>query len=153
MNFSQKNDLNRKLNACTKQTGLKIKRVKSLLIFVFLCSHFSFYYPEENTKDLVAISSYDIFLSSKSSCQHPSLSVSWFSECWSVIFFSLKPQLPFMSAATVMSEVKVTLSGKGYYLCIDSQRDIALDEKKEIWKNLQNFPETQFMFLIVYPSF
>lgn len=68
-------------------------------------------------------------------------------------FFSLKPQLPFMSAATVMSEVKVTLSGKGYYLCIDSQRDIALDEKKEIWKNLQNFPETQFMFLIVYPSF
>lgn len=53
-----------------------------------------------------------------------------------------------MSAATVMSEVKVPLSGKSYYLCIGSQRDIALDEKKGIWKSLQNFPETQFTFLL-----
>lgn len=36
-----------------------------------------------------------------------------------------------MSAATVISEVKLPLSGKGHYLCIGNQRDIALDEKKK----------------------
>ena len=55
--LSTKNDPNRNLNTSTRQTGLKSKERKGLIDFVLLYSHFSFYYPEENTKCLVVISS------------------------------------------------------------------------------------------------
>lgn len=71
-----KNDLNRNFNATARQTGLKVKREKGILIFGLLYSHFSSYYPDEKTKGLVIISSDNIILSfSKPFCQCPSLPV------------------------------------------------------------------------------
>lgn len=65
------------------------------MIFALLSSHFSFYYPEGNTKGLLAISSGNIFLSfSKQSNQCPSLPSTWFFEGRYVIFFFSIPKYP-----------------------------------------------------------